>query len=201
MTVLDGEIVRGDMFYDIPGASVAMNVFHWVLDGGSISDAALVAAIDTWATTTWGEPWADLANAGCTLLRVELKKVTAFGVVVAGLGTATIAQVGDATNQVMPAAVSGYLQTDLAGTTRKGRKFVPGLDEDNITNGILTAPALGLLVDLLEAWQTRIAVDGSNDLIPCILSLATGTVRITTFDGFVTDVPAYQRRRKPGVGI
>lgn len=83
----------------------------------------------------------------------------------------------------------------------RGRTFVPGLSEAHVTDGLLDAGSLAALVDMATLLFNAFEGEASLiDYIPGVLSLASEVFH--RFDSAsVTNVPAYQRRRKQGVGI
>jgi hypothetical protein len=195
----EGEIVRLNLIYSLPNASQAMNVFHWLITDScpdSEVRAEMVSFADEWATD-----WAPIADDVVTLVEGEVIILSEAGAVLRNLAPVTIDVSGDLTTaQTLPAAVSGLLQAASTVAGHYGRKYVPGIATGLITQGLFNSTAMTQLAGLLLEWLTTLETASAVELRPGFYSEVLSTfVRFLT-PGTITDVPAYQRRRKPNVG-
>jgi len=197
----DGELFRATFHYQQPGSSAVQNVFHWRYDGTPTSNQAVADAIATWALDDWGARWQELAATDVELDSVEVFRVDFDGSPISALGTQFINSFGLRTSDMLTAAVSAFMQADTAVPGRRGRKYVPGLAEGNVNNGVLDAAQLVDLALLLAEYVNLIPVGVSGVLTPGVVSRLLELFTEFLDAGSITDVPAYQRRRKPGVGI
>jgi hypothetical protein len=123
------------------------------------------------------------------------------GLVLRNIGGGIIAVNGDVIEDVTPAAVSGYLMGYTAVPKARGSKYVPGIAETQINEGEFTAPALVKLATLLAIYLADVSLGSGASLEMGVLSKALGAFVSFTGSGLVESLPAYQRRRKQGVGI
>lgn len=195
-----GEIIRAVLSYSHPAGSICQNAFTWELQDEDSSDAEILSAIDDWVDLSWVPGWDLFADSDVILYLVEVDVLTGAGLVLRNIGEALHADAGTVAGDVMPAAVSGFLQADSERAKSYGRKYPPGVSESHATEGILSPAALGFLVTMLAATVLDIDVGIAGILAPGILSRVTSAFLEFTGGGYATDVPAYQRRRKPGVG-
>jgi len=194
-----GEIVRISLHYSIPGASDVLNVFFGEV-AGSISDSALLDAIADWAELDWAPDWADMASADAQLVNFDADIVLNTGHVDRNLGGGLVGVSGTIASEVLPSGVAAYLLAYTAFPKSRGSKYVPGLTEGSVVDGIIS-PAL--LVELAILLLRFISFDGTalaEFLVAGVLARVAEEFRAFSGGGAITDVPAYQRRRKPNVG-
>lgn len=196
-----GEIVRGAMKYTIPGAGECLNVFHWQLTQENADDDDVGAALADWAENDWGAAWDNQAANGAIIDLIDLDIVTIDGLVDRNLGAETIDINGDIAASVLPAANSLYVQANCGPAGVFGRKYVPGFTEDQQLSGNWQAGVVAVGVLLLVALATTVTESVSGGvLVPGVPSSKTEEFEPFLTTGFTTIIPAYQRRRKPGVG-
>jgi hypothetical protein len=92
------------------------------------------------------------------------------------------------------------MQADTAFPRTKGRKYVPGIPEGQVVDGLIIAGQLVNLALLLAEYVGVIPAGVTAVLTPGVISRVTETFRPFLAAGSITDIPAYQRRRKPNVG-
>lgn len=198
--MVDGEIARVAASYTVPGSSQVLNVFYWRLDGSSVSDASVLTALDTWFTDVWANAWAVAASEEAMLDTIDADVVAVDGTVTRNIGSIGIGVPGDVTTtDTNPAAVAGYIKANTSFPKSRGSKYVPGLTEGGTVDGLWTSTVTSVLLDLLVEWLTPIEV-GASDLTPGIIRRVAQTFQPFSGSGSTSDVPAYQRRRKPNSG-
>lgn len=201
MTTLNiGDIVRVVISFSAPGASTAQNVFYFEVQDSSADGPTALSDVTTWFAANYLTEWKQLADTGVEAWLLEMDVLNGDGTVNFNVGDDDPAVTGLAVSEILPAAVSGYLQANTERVKSIGRKYVPFLSESNQVDGFLSSAATDVLADMLVDWVTTIIVDTTASLVPGVLSRVTQTFQEFLGSGFTTNVPAYQRRRKPNVG-
>lgn len=201
MTVNPGDIVRTALSYSAPGASEQQNVFFHTLEGGSQPDLDILNSINAWVTNIWHPAWADLCSGEAEIVSFAVDVVNPDGTVARNLGGLPVGLSGGVGGEVTSAAVSGYLLAYTILPKQRGSKYIPGVAEASITNGLFNAEALGDLAVLLALYLGYIDVAAVPLLRPGVLSRTLETFVDFLESGLIEVRPAYQRRRKLGVGI
>lgn len=195
-----GEIMRAVAHYSLPAGSQALNVFHFQTVVSGLSDEDWVAAATAWFANSWIPRWRVNASSQCRFDGIEYDVIKPNNEVVRNLGTAVINLSGMIGDQGMPPAVSWYLQTYTGNPKVRGRKYVPGFGEDSYANGRLTPNALAQLLILASKVLEPLTSGGNQVALPVVVSRVLETALPLLESVYVTDIPAYQRRRKPNVG-
>lgn len=201
MTVTAGDIVKMVLEYAYPGAGTALNIFHFFYGGEDVEDADLMDVMEVFFRDEWGDHWAGLAPTNSSIDQVEGLVVDNAGLTIRDIGSRQIDKDGDLASDVNAAAVSGYLQGNTIVPQVRGSKYIPGLAEESIAGGVFTVTALVDLLLLLGDYLIDIEIVPGSSLRPGVLSSKEGGFLSFESGGGLTDVPAYQRRRKIGVGI
>lgn len=198
--MITGEILRTVLNYVIPG-SAAQNVFFHRYDGPGVTDALLLDAVDAWFTTVWAPDWTSLGSTNAEMDFVECDVINPDGTVARNLGAEALNIAGGAAPSTGAAAVSAYLlaYTDLP--KQRGSKYVPGINEGAYDNNLFSGGALLDMAALLASYLSIINPGGATELVPGVLSRTLLTFVPFIGNGLVDAQPAYQRRRKDGVGI
>lgn len=197
----EGEILRVAVEYAIPTASQALNVFYFRIASGAGNDEETLDDMADWVENDWGAGWLDLAVAVAEILTVAVDVVDLAGLVVRNLGSAPIGLIGGVGGEGGVAAASAYIKADTEFPKTRGSKYIPGLGEGNIQDGLLTAESIADLVTLLLLYVNTFAGVTSSTLYePGVPSRTMEAWVPFSGAGSFTDVPAYQRRRKPNVG-
>jgi hypothetical protein len=85
----------------------------------------------------------------------------------------------------------------------QGKKYFPGMSEGSQTAGLWIATVLSHLASVAVEWISGFngLTDSDSHWYPGVWSLKTLSFQSFGTSGQIPDVPAYQRRRKAGVGI
>lgn len=195
-----GDIVRLAVEYAAPNSSQALNVFWWVVTSSTITDPDLLDALEAWVQDNWGDVWATNGSDDYTLVGGTAQLINVDGTVKGNLGSFITNMAGGIISDMQSAAVSAFMMADTLEPKVRGKKYVPGVGETRIVDGALTAAGVTWLANLFTAWVTPIT-SGTTVLQPGVLSRSLlDFVTFGTAGGSITDIPAYQRRRKPDVG-
>ena len=130
----------------------------------------------------------------------EADLVSVSGLVQQNLGVRNINVAGDAPGTTIAAAVSAYLMATTLAPKGRGSKYIPGLAETQTSDGEWSPTALATLSQMLLAYLATINATGGTQLVPGISSRTAQQFLPFLAQGLVESIPAYQRRRKPGVG-
>jgi len=181
-------------------ASTPQNVFYYAVEDASMDDADVKDAFEDYFINTWADEWENVANTQCVLDYASLDVINPDGTIARTLGTFTIDVNGVGIGQVMPAAVSAFISANTAVPKIRGRKYLPGMDEGNVDAGKLNTGALTSLALLLIYYMATFDTGTATHFVPGVLSRSLQYFVAFDASGLVNDIPAYQRRRKPGVG-
>jgi hypothetical protein len=195
-----GEILRATVNYSMPGASAVQNVFYWELGEAPISDTQAAGFVADWLELEWGARWAVMASTDVQLVDADLLILNSSGVTVRNLGTASVNVFGEVTEDEETVASAYFMQADTSVPRTKGRKYVPGVPEGQVVDGLIVAGQLVNLALLLAEYVGVIPAGITAILTPGVISRTAEVFRPFLSAGSVTDIPAYQRRRKPNVG-
>jgi len=198
--MIDNEILRVALHYTLKGASDVMNVFHFQYQGTGDTDASVLTDIDGWLTLAWGGPWAAMTSNDATMTYADVDVVTVLGTVTRNIGVALTPKTGSLPQDESSVATAFFMMADTGFPKSRGKKYIPDITEEQIDDGFVDAVALAQLVTILSVWMTPVTAPANGTLVPGVLSLTRAAFLAFTGSGFATDVPAYQRRRKPNVG-
>ena len=116
------------------------------------------------------------------------------------LGTLGGVWVGNEASGIsLPPGNCAFMRADSTNARSKGRKYLPPPSEADITDGLLTAAALALLANAATEYVSN-HIAGARTWAPGVWSV--GGAAFWSFSGTaqVSNMLAYQRRRKAGVG-
>lgn len=205
MTILAGDILRTSINFLLDDGSLFQNVYHHrrIGPGLLITDAAHVAALETWAEAMYAQiddhVSADVVEQLSTVDRVEWDGDS--WEVTENIGTFLIDFLPVvAASQAMPNQVSAFITFKTARPQSVGRKFLFPLTESDFTSAVINPTAVTALVAFANDAVNDVEVDFPLDY------LVPGVVR-TEVDSFldftlalVTNLSGTQRRRRRGHG-
>lgn len=195
-----GDIIRLAVEYSLPAASQALNVFYLRILG-SASDADVLDDLEDWVTNDWGSNWQNLGCSLASIIGFASDIVDFEGHVLTNIGSRTLALAGTVVTDPTSAGDAAYMKADTATPKTRGSKYIPGLAEDNVDVGILDATALGEIAVLFANYFLPfVGAASSVGYEPGVPSRTLLTWNPFTGAGSFTDIIAYQRRRKLGVG-
>lgn len=196
----EGEIFRCTVDYSAPNASAIQNVFWWVYHGTPTANLNVLNAIDSFITLNWGPDWQDFASQDFTLVQGHVQRVNPNGTIAGELGVFTPNLIGGVAEDLLTGVVAGYAQAFTSTPGHFGRKYIPGPGDSVVVDGLLNPETLADLAVLLVDWLEVLSVGVTGSLAPGLLSRTLLLFLEFNATGSITDVPAYQRRRKPNVG-
>lgn len=194
MSVGIGEIVQVTAEMLLAGQRV-LNVFHAVCasttsDSGAVSD--LCVQVDNLYKFV-----DDIMADDLTFTQLSLKNITdgtdlgihAWPTMVAGLNG----------NDPLPNGVAGLVTLSTAQSKVRGRKFLAGIAENLTSGSVFTGSTVLFLANFGVGLLTAFTGSTSGNLWVWGVPTSTGGFQRFTA-AQTTNIPAYQRRRKQGVG-
>ena len=201
-----GDVLEIIQTWDTPLASVAQNVWHlkMVSGAGADSDDVLAAVL-----TQQQVAFADIDDRIAEEFEVVLLEARKWDFTLNrfdGVGSLAVTlMVGTSVVDYEPHGVAalGRILTETA--RRQGRTFLPGLQEDQIFDGILLPAFETAFLLYLAAFDTDISVTGgllswcTFNIDPLSAVFETASLAIQTV--VANSLPSYLSKRKPGVGL
>ncbi len=203
MTVAVGDVLRvvAKLIWD--DAEIAMNVYDLLVDGGGgpFDDGDLVLDVLDWVEAMYAE-WVATMSDELNGSEVAVYKYDTVGLDFDEVGTESWTFTPTNVVDQLPRGVACLLNLRSDDPDVLGKKYIPGITENGAQDGLWTAGlitvAAAYVVELITppvgaltgaTFETGVWSVKNSLHVPL-----TGTVTIPT-------TPAYQRRRKRGVGI
>jgi len=201
MSVPSESIIRVTLSYQQANSSLPQTVFIFQNEDPIESDEDCVSDFAAWAENVWAPGWADFASVDVSIIHVGVDLLLPNGHVAYNVGAEVLAIPGTVTGEPMTAATSGYLLGYTSLPKSRGSKYVPGAGKDGAADNKFQSVLLAALLQMLTAYLLGFAGETSaTGYVPGILSRLIEEFVPFNGTGYVTDIPAYQRRRKPNVG-
>lgn len=204
MSVVDGDILRVSVNFELGDGTQYQNIFHYIRDGTDpISDAAHITAIGSKMLAMY-QTIDDLVTSDVTAQlsfvdRVEFNEIVDEWRVVENIGTFTPTFVPTEATDALPFQSAPFIVFKTQRPRSVGKKFLFPFGEAHQDGTVLTGGAVTAMTSFGTQVINAIAVGGD-------VTLTAGIVRtgIQTFFNFlvavVNDVIGSQKRRRPGVG-
>ena len=204
MAVLDGDILRVSVNFELGDGTQYQNIYHMIRDGtDAYSDAVHVSAIQVKIEAMYNTIVAHVRNDVVEQLsfvdRIEFNEITDQWEVVENIGTFTPAFNPANVGEGLPYQSAPFLVFKTQRPKSVGKKFLFPFGETSQDETILTGAAVAAMVAFGVSVLNALVVGGDA-------TLTMGIVRtgIQTWLNFlvavVNDVIGSQKRRRPGVG-
>jgi len=200
MPVDPGGITRGVVTILGTDSSSALNIFHAQNNSGvTKTDTDTLDDWKAYLDSVYNDPVVDISDTA-TISPYEIFLIDGVTGDSTPIGTRSPALQPIHNSELLPHGVAALINADLSGTGRgSGKKFFPYYAENSSGDGLWVTTTLTRLALAAAAYLLDFGgVSGSD----------WGTGTWTQLKGFrdlvsavARDIPAYQRRRKPGVGI
>ncbi len=206
MTVDVGDVVRVVAEWDGPSGMLAQMVYHYRGKSGTPTTAAVVAAA---ALSAHQFAWLDIDQMVDIELVATVQELLQWDFALNrwdGIDTRPFTALdGTTVGEISAHGVAGMVKIFTAAARRQARKYVPGILETSVGDGVIGGPSL----TNLALYAARL----DDDVVAGPLTLEFGTFNTEAasplFETFsaatgavqAEAVVAYQRRRKPGTGI
>jgi hypothetical protein len=193
MAVNDQDVMRVSLRIRLPSLVEAFNIFDLrsenatpVADGGAVADVAeyIGALIDAFK-----------ARVKTTVTFYDLRIVIPERQY--EVGTWLLAVPGTSSSDLLPHGVSTLVLGLTDNIKIRGRKYLPGCTEGSIgADGFWNSTHLSAAAVYAAAWTDEFVAATANVYTPGVVSKATPDFHPFT-NYRTTEVPAYQRRRRP----
>lgn len=203
MTIVSGDILRcvASMLWD--DGNVVQNVFNCEVSGGGspFDDDDVIDDI---------EDWMDDMYANLTIFVNEDLDGNTIHTYKYDSGDDDWDEVGSSVWNWLPSAAGDQLPRGVAGLARlwtsdpdvQGKKYLPGFAETDLVDGLYSGALLVAILLFAADWYTPFvgAASGAT-FTPGVWSVVGSVFRAAVEHYAASAIPAYQRRRKRGVGI
>lgn len=206
MAIDVGDVVRLVAEWDGPGGMLAQVVYHLRGKSGTPESAAVVGAA---ALAVHQLAWLNIDNQLDSELIATVQEMLQWDFALNrwdGVDTRPFTALDGLTiGELSAHGAAGLVKIFTGAARRQGRKYIPGILETSVGNGLLN----GVLLTNLALYAAVL----DDDITAGALTLEMGTFNTSSvsplFETFspasgtvqAEAVYAYQRRRKPGTGI
>lgn len=204
MAVLDGDILRISVNFELGDGTQYQNIYHMIRDGTDAhSDATHITAIKTKIDAMYATIIAQTRNDVVEQLsfvdRIEFNEITDKWEVVENIGTFTPAFNPANVGEGLPYQSAPYIIFKTQRPKSVGKKFLFPFGEDQQDETILVAGAVTAMVAFGVSVLNALVVGGDATLTMGIVRTGIQTW-LSFLVAVVNDVIGSQKRRRPGVG-
>lgn len=204
MSVIDGDVLRVSVNFELGDGTLYQNIYHYVRDGTDVwNDAAHILTIKNGIQAMYGNIVAQTRDDTVEQLsfvdRVEFNEIVNEWRVVENIGTFTPAFSPVNAGEGLPYQSSPYIIFKTQRPRSVGKKFLFPFAESEQDETILTSGAITNLVAFGVSALLALTIGGDATLSPVIVRTSFNTV-LPLLVAVVPDVLGSQKRRRPGVG-
>ncbi|MCK5319753.1 MAG: hypothetical protein KAJ55_17710 [Anaerolineales bacterium] len=204
MTIPVGTILKvvASLLYPAD-AGINQNVFNALIDGagGPFADSDIVDDAVAWGQNMY----LNLDGLASELIQgsqVQVYKWDTVGLDWDEVGAAVMGWTPTNTSDYLPRGVAALVMARTTNPDVLGKKYIPGLCETGSANGLWNSPVVTALLALAADWVTGFTGGTSGaSWNPGVWSPTHETLYDMSEVIIANVIPAYQRRRKRGVGI
>lgn len=201
MAIAGGASIKAAVEINLIDEVVAMNIYYFKADfQEEQSDGDVVSAVQTWVEDLYesinSEVVTDITM-GVTTVYVYNSITDQWD----NHGVCNPSVSFNGAGSMLPHGVAAMVRMYSTHARSTARKYIPGFDEASCTDGTWDAGALTELGSFLTLWRSTEQVSVNNVLIPAVWSTVSSQTYERGTGGVVLAQPAYQRRRRPGVGM
>ncbi len=203
MSITDGEILRIVASFLWTDGNVAQNVFNAVVTGGSppFTDVDIVDDAEDWLDNMFANITGNISQY-MPGNEVIVYKYDAIDDDWDEVGSQSWGFTPTQNTDELPRGVAGLVRLWTTDPDVQGKKYIPGLCEVGVTNGLFSASTMTVLLALAADWYMPFVGAASGATFTPGIWSVVGTVFKAAVDHIaVSAIPAYQRRRKRNVGI
>lgn len=197
-----GDIIRVVFTWLLTNDDIAQNIFHFFVDSGTESSLTdLVDDVEDWLEAALAANYGSISDE-MTLDLIDIYKYNTanevFDLLTNGVATSVT---GTSVAEMMPHGVAYMLERRTENPRSTARTYLAGVPENGVADGLITASTMPSLIDIAEGLTDDLITTSTAVLKAGTFSRATGSFNLATGTVRVPQEPAYQRRRKPGVGL
>ncbi len=204
MSVIDGDILRVTLNFELGDGTQYQNVYHYIRDGTDVhSDAAHVTGLTVKMNAAYDTLLAQVKDDVTEQLsfvdRIEFNEIVDEWRVVENIGTFTLTFVPTGASDTIPYQGSPYVIFKTDRPRSVGKKYLFPFIETMQANTILEAGAVTQMVAYGAEILSAYALGGDATLTAGIVRTGIQTF-LPVLVAVVNDVIGSQKRRRPGVG-
>jgi hypothetical protein len=203
MSIQVGDVLKVVAILSWLDGDIAQNVFNAVITGtgGPYDDGDIVADALTWVGTMYANLTSNMSD---EIDGSEVRVYTYDNVDddwdEIGSSAWTF-NPSEATDQ-LPRGVAGLVNARTTDPDVNGKKYLPGICEGGCTDGQFGAGQLSAHANFADDWMSSFTGGTSGaSWVPGIWSPTRTNFYACSGTAIIPSIPAYQRRRKRGVGI
>lgn len=200
MAIADNTELKVVQEINMPGSVVAINVYYYLCQfSEAVTESALINALETAMENLYDNfvtLWPAEVTLGDMYVYSYVVLTDEWDLVGTGNPSVTFTSAGEMLPHGVAALVRAY--TDNPRTI--ARKYLPCFIEDTQADGDWGSGHLTTLATWANLWTTSIEIATGKDLRPGCFSTTGKVIRLFNAEEVVLAQPAYQRRRRPGVG-
>ena len=203
MTVADNEILRVVASMLWTDGNVNQNVYNCKVSGGGgpYADSDVIDDMEDWLDNMYANLTGTMSDE-IDGNEVIVYKWDAVGQDWDEVGSQSWTYDPTVAQEQLPRGVAALVRLWTTDPDVQGKKYIPGLTETNVTDGLFGAGTITQLLAFALDWYTGFVggVSGAT-FTPGIWSVVAKAF-LAAVDHYATStIPAYQRRRKRNVGI
>ena len=203
MSVPSNTILRVVVSLLFPDSAIAQNVFYTLFenDGGSNDDEDVLTDMSDWVDTMYDAMSASL-DSDITLTGIKVYFYDTVGDDWDELGVEFPGTGFSATGDMMPNGIACLIHAPTVNPDVTGAKYIGGFLDDSVVENDITAGALANFALFATEWTDPAVFSATGSgFIPGVWSATKDQFFAFTTSSSLNVGVAYQRRRKPGVGI
>lgn len=203
MTISTGDVLRVVASMLWTDGNVNQNVYNVLVSGagGPWPDSDIVDDCEDWLDNMYANMTSSLSD------EIDGNEVIVYKWDTVGLdwdevGSQSWVWNPTITVDQLPRGVAGLIRLWTTDPDVQGKKYIPAMTEGMVTDGLIGAPSLTVMLAMAADWYTPFVGAASGaDFTPGIWSVV-GSVFVAAVNHIAASaIPAYQRRRKRTVGI
>jgi hypothetical protein len=203
MSISDGTILKIVVSLLLPDTVIAQNVFYSVVADLVTSDDEddVVTDLVTYVEDMYDQLTGIISD---TVVASDIKvyEYDSNDDDWDEVGTDTWADIFASGSDMMPHGVACLIHARSTDPDTHASKYIPGLSDNNALDSDITGAAVVVLADFADVWVAPfIGTETGGTFGPGVWSEADTVFKIFNGNYTVNGLVAYQRRRKPGVGI
>lgn len=183
--------------------NLAQNVFGAVLTGtgGPYTDGDILTDALVWVAAMYGNMTTSMSDE-CDGSQVQVYVYDPIDDDWDEVGTNTWTFNPTDTGHQLPRGVAALINAGTTDPDVQGKKYLPALGEDSLDNGLWGASVLAVIADFSDDWLSPFTGGTSGATwTPGIWSPTHTNFYASDGTAIIPSIPAYQRRRKRGVGV
>lgn len=203
MSFTNLDVAKCDLRWQVGSIGIACNIFEATLTQATphtLSTLDAVTELGAWISAIL-LPMAPHVVVSCDILDCQVyKKVGSLWNLEA---PAPIYFVPVNGGDPLPSGVAGLITAYTYTSKVVGKKYLPGLSELAQTGSLWVGAVIAAMLQSAIVWASPFvgSVDATGTWFPGVWSTKASGFRVFSAALAARDVPAYQRRRKEGVGV